>query len=223
MSTTCQLIAFIAPSKFGRLVGEDAIPGYRLIDPDSSNSNYLDNFQSVVYVYDDKRTPIVGKLNQSEAHKTSVLLVPDGCLKVNFDYVPVGAFKLLSHSDKGAANKIAALRKSPFYGGELKSSEEPDTPYGALAKAIKFKTLAADLPKVLAQIPSFDPVLEAKLVLLQTVLAGEQPHRTLLDFLKESLPGVETDLEEFNKTQGHTFSPEYQLAYSKLRNSLKLR
>lgn len=223
MSTSFQLITFIAPRKFGGLVGEDLIPGYKIIEPDNRHSSYLNNSQSVVYVYDDNRKPVAGKLEQSRAGKASVLLVPDDCTKENFAYAPKRNFKILFHDGPGAANKIATLRESPFFKGELKSSEELDTLYDALANAIKFKTLAADFPKLLDQIPSFDPALEAKLELLQNVLAGEQPRRMLLDSLKEWLPGVEAELKEFNKTKGHTFSPEYQAAYSKLRDSLKIQ
>lgn len=220
MSPKCQLIAFIDPEKFGRLVGEDTILGYE--DP-GSGGGYLNNFQSVVYVDDDSRPPVAGRLNQAQAGKASVILVPDGCTKANFNYVPKKTFKILFHADKSSADKIEALRESPLFLGELHSSEEADTPYGLLSNAIRLKSLAADLPRVLDQIPPFDPKLEVKLELLQHVLSRRDPPRKVMDSLKTSLPRLERDLKELKGIKTGVFSLEYQVAYTKLLDSLDIQ
>lgn len=222
MSTKCQLIAFIDPKKFSGLVGEHTIPGYE-VGKLGRGSNYLDNFQAVVYVHEVGSTPVVGRLNQAQAGKASVILVPDACLKENFNYVPKKTFKILFHSNKGSADKIEALRENPFFLGELVSFEEADTPYDLLASAIRLKSLATDLPSVLDQVPLFDPKLEAKLELLQYVLSRKDPPRRVLDSLNAWLPRIEKDLKEFKGITTGVLSPEYQVAYSKLLDLLEIQ
>ncbi|HSS20963.1 MAG TPA: hypothetical protein VLL54_12885 [Pyrinomonadaceae bacterium] len=224
MSERYQLVAFIDPEKFGRLVGEKTIPDYLT---DETSGNYLNNSKSIVYVYND-RLPAVEKFKASEAGKTSVLLVSDGCAQDAFPYVPKRPFKVLFHSSRDSADKIENLQKSNFFRGNLESSEHPSTLYGTLANAIRLKSLDSDLPKVLEQIPLIDPALEASLKLLWTVLNREKPKGDLLESLKQYLPKqslskVVKDLKDLEKIGSDIFSHEYQTAFGKLRDSLKIQ
>jgi len=217
----CQLIVFIDPLKFGLLLGNYGIPNYKAREGD--RSNYLNDSQSIVYVHSDDRIEVGGfKPNLTSSAK--VILVPDGCREENFEYVPKTGFKILFHGKPGSASgdKIAKLRKSFFFRGQQKSIEEPNTPYQVLADAIRSKSLVSELPRLLAQIPSFDAELEAKLELLDTILKGETPSRTLIERIKKSSPNIEKELKDFNKVPTDRFSPEYHAAYRKLRHSLKI-
>jgi hypothetical protein len=222
---SCQLIVFIDPVKFGGLVGNDSIPNYKAREGD--RSNYLNDSQSIVYVYPDDRIE-VGRFKPNLTSSAKVILVPDTCREENFEYVPKTGFKILFHGKpgSGSADKIAKLRKSVFFRGQQKSIEEPNTPYQVLADAIRSKSLVSELPRLLAQIPSFDAELdaelEAKLELLDTMLKGEAPSRTLIGRVKKSSPNIEKELKDFNKVPSDRFSPDYHAAYSKLRHSLKI-
>jgi hypothetical protein len=204
------------------MVGEDTIPGY-VVRASGSGPDYLNNYQSVVYVDDEGRPPVAGKLNQALAGKARVILVPDGCRVENFNYIPKKAFKILFHSNKSSEDKIRTLKENPFFQGELFSVEAAPTPYGLLANAIRLNSLAADLRRVLDQIPTFDAALEARLELLQDLLSRREPRREVLDFLKDSQPKLETDLKKFKGIKTDVFSAEYQVAYNKLLESLKIQ
>lgn len=219
MNTQFQLIVFVNPKKFGRLVGDDTIPNFRVLE--RGKYKYLNNSESVVYVAPD-RVPGVGVCSQVECDGASVVLVPDKIPPAKFVYRPVRHFKILYHGQT-LPERIQILRASSVFRGELKSSESVNTPYERLARAIKSETLARDLPEILEDIPFFDPVLEAKLELFQATVNGQQPRAEVLSLLKQVCPEFEAEFESFTKAAtGDLLSDERALAFTRLRNVLNI-
>lgn len=94
-------------------------------------------------------------------------------------------------------------------------------PYNMLRKAIKSGNgQSAALNKVWDFFLG-DPLLEAKLTLLQNILNGEKPSDDILFLLGKELTGFENDFEKFKKTpNSDIFSCEYQTAFKIFRDKL---
>jgi hypothetical protein len=218
-----QLLVFIDPIKFGHLVGEDTIPGYRVRENhgDGVAYNYLNNSHSLVYFKDDT-TSDVGPFNHPSAEAASLLLIPDTLPPNEFGYVPGKRFKILFHAGPGSANKIEGLKANPFFRGVLKSAESSNTPYADLASAILRKSSAA-IAGISERIPEFDPVLEAKLELLQAILNSQKPTDEALVLLRKKLPAFDQNFEAFVQAdQTDIFSPLFQTAFDNFRDALDL-
>ncbi|MFY9620499.1 MAG: hypothetical protein WAM70_15085 [Pyrinomonadaceae bacterium] len=216
MKAGCQLIVFINPSKFDRMVeGEKTIDNF-----ETPKGGYLNNSQWIVYVDEDCRTAS-GAFEETTAQKSAVILVPD---KISsFSYEPQTSFKILFHTET-PATLVAGLEQSPWFRGKLRSEEEETTPYDDLAQAIKAsKSFADDLQVIVDKIPSFDPVLEAKLELFQNILNGDSIRPEVVDLLKQSRAAFESDFKEFMKTpRDDLFSKDFHTALSRLRDTLEL-
>jgi len=135
----------------------------------------------------------------------------------NFSFDPVADYKILYHTGTNE-DKLTPLRQNSFYKGELKSMEEADQIYGAIAKAIEDGNFFDKFQSFYDQIPNFNYLLEAKLNLLHQCLTPQGTKEANPDWLQGD---AQTKFDNLKNTDiEDPFNPDYMKALADLRDEL---
>lgn len=133
MENKTQIICFIAPIKFAKLLG-NTLPEKIGFMADEA---YLSNGDQLAYVAENGKTEIQG-FSEALSKEASIILVPD---TFKLLYSPTVSFRIVSHNETPQA-KITYYKSLPLYAGHETSIEEEhkegkETIYKQIADLIK--------------------------------------------------------------------------------------
>jgi len=181
------LVVFINPQKFADLLGnnDDIRNKIEVYDEGTGETYYLANSTKVIYLNGDSQIDVdvfdSGKVNTANA-----VLIPDNHPNIE-EYTPTKPFKILHHFTGATQNLRIALLESELFKAIAQETEDPNTSYDKLATAMGGGDLVDAVTEVYEGIKEIDYVLEAKLLLLQKILNGDEVTLlSVVNILKDS-------------------------------------
>jgi hypothetical protein len=131
--------------------------------------------------------------------------------------------------EKGLSDEThARLKFCRWYSREQKTfwdgtKQENSLPYNAFRAAIKNGAGQVEAFDRVWDFFLWDPVLEAKLELLQDILNDKSPEEKVLTVLRQGLPTFDDEFADFKKLSGDDlFTPQFQAAFERLRDALEV-
>ncbi len=200
------LVMFIDFEKFSYLFKGDVrnvIPSY----------DEINNEKVICFV--NNTVKAVAILDDNELGRAFCIILSDNI--TNFPFKPVVDFKILYHTGTNE-EKLTPFRQNSFYKGELKSMEESDQIYGAIAKAIEDGNFLKNFQSFYDQIPNFNYLLEAKLNLLHQCLTPQGVKEANPDWLQGDVQIKFDNLKNIDVED--PFNPDYMKALADLRDEL---